>query len=662
MNALKQLSREPVAWVIFSLILVITPHLPRFPFWSIILISILFIWRVVCIKHAKWLPSKWLLIFITLVSTIGIFFHFGTLFGKTAGSVLLSILLAVKLHESQSRRDYMLLISLSFFIIVTNFLFSQSIFTLFFMLSIVIVLVMSMISINQDSAPVSINQKFRLASKLLLQSVPLMLIMFLLFPRISGPLWKLPDEQQTATTGLSDTMTPGNISELIQSNAVAFRVKFNSPVPAQQQLYWRALVLWYFDGRSWEQGRQNITPAPSMYMTGETTDYTITLEPHQQRWLYALDMPTKVPSKINYTRNYVLEAQKKVTSLYQYSISSALNYNIQVEMSPWEKNAGLKFPEHANPQTIALGRELARQYQNPVEIVNHVLKLFNQQEFHYTLKPPLTLGFDPVDQFLFQTRRGFCEHYSSSFTLLMRAADIPARIVLGYQGGTLNPVNQVMTINQSDAHAWAEVWLEKRGWVRVDPTASIAPQRVERNLAAALEAGEQRPFHMQINSGIIKDILFYWDAVDNQWNQWVIGYDSALQKRLLETALSHRVDLSEIILLMVTGFMLGLIAISLYIIKPWKKEKPDPVVEIYHKFCKKLSNNGVERMPYEGPLDFSARAVAQFPAQKNTIQLITRLYIRLRFQSADKLGQLEQFRQYTRKFRPELRAEKQRPR
>ncbi len=656
MNALRQLSREPVAWVVFSLILVISPHLPRFPFWSIILISILFIWRVVCIKHKKWLPPKWLLIFITLVSSAGIFFHFGTLFGKTAGSVLLSILLAVKLHESQSRRDYMLLISLSFFIIVTNFLFSQSIFTLIFMLSIVIVLVMSMISINQDYAPVSISQKFRLASKLLLQSIPLMLIMFILFPRISGPLWKLPEEQHSATTGLSNTMTPGNISELIQSNAVAFRVKFSTPIPLQQQLYWRALVLWYFDGRSWEQGRQNITPAPSMYIAGKTTDYTITLEPHQQHWLYALDIPTKVPSKINYTRNYVLEAQKKVTSLYQYSVSSALNYNIQVEMSLWEKSAGLKFPPQANPQTIALGRELARQYQQPVEIVNHVLQLFNQQEFHYTLKPPLTLGFDPVDQFLFQTRRGFCEHYSSSFALLMRAAGIPARIVLGYQGGTLNPVNQVMTIHQSDAHAWTEVWLEKRGWVRVDPTASIAPQRIERNLEAALEAGEQRPFHMQINSGIIKDMLFYWDAVDNQWNQWVIGYDSVLQKKFLETALSHRVDLSEIILLMVLSFMLGLIAISLYIIKPWKKEQRDPIVEIYHKFCKKLSSSGIERMPYEGPLDFSVRATAQFPAQKNTIQLITRLYIRLRFQSTNNPRQLEQLRQYTRKFRPEKQS------
>ncbi|VAW61811.1 FIG001454: Transglutaminase-like enzymes, putative cysteine proteases [hydrothermal vent metagenome] len=655
MNTLKQLSQEPVAWVILSLILVISPHLPRFPVWSILLISALFFWRVLCIRHPRWLPSKWLLLLITIIASTGIFFHFGTLFGKTAGSVLLSILLAVKLHESKSQRDYMLLISLSFFIIVTSFLFSQSIFTLLFMLVIVIMLVISMISINQGNSPVSINQKFRLATKLLLQSIPLMLIMFLLFPRISGPLWKLPNEQQSATTGLSDTMAPGNISDLIQSNAVAFRARFKDSIPLQHQLYWRALVLWYFDGRSWEQGKQNISPSSSVHMSGETIEYTVTLEPHQQKWLYALDVPTGVPSKINYTRNYVLEAQEKIISLYQYTVSSALSYNIQIEISPWEKSAGLKIPPLSNPETIALGQKLAQQYQQPAEIISHVLKLFNQQDFHYTLKPPLTPGFNPVDQFLFQTRRGFCEHYASSFTLLMRAAGIPARIILGYQGGTINPFNQVMTVRQSDAHAWSEVWLENRGWVRIDPTAVIAPQRVEHNLEAALEEGEIRPFHMQINSGIIKDILFYWDAVDNQWNQWVIGYDSTLQKRLLQTALSRHIELSEIILLMVISFMLVLIMIAIYIIKPWKKEKRDPVVEIYHTFCRKLSNTGVTRMSFEGPLDYSLRAIEQLPEQKSHIQLITRLYIKLRFQSVNNEKQLNQFRQRTRKFRPGFR-------
>ncbi|VAW68345.1 FIG001454: Transglutaminase-like enzymes, putative cysteine proteases [hydrothermal vent metagenome] len=654
MNKLKQLSEQPVAWVMFSLILAVTPHLPRFPVWSILLISVLFFWRVLCIKHSHWLPPKWILLFITIATCIGIFFHFGTLFGKTAGSVLLSILLAVKLHESKSRRDYMLLISLSFFIIVTNFLFSQSIFTLLLMIATVIVLIMSMISINQDDSGVSVHQKFRLALKLFLQSIPLMLIMFLLFPRISGPLWKLPDEQQNATTGLSDTMSPGNISNLIQSSAVAFRAEFKNQIPLQHQLYWRALVLWHFDGRSWEKGKQNITPSPSLHINGETTQYTVTLEPHQQRWLYALDMPTKVPANINYTRDYVLEAREKINSLYRYSLASAIDYSIALELSPWEKNAGLKIPPASNPETRALGSALAQQYHKPIDIVNHVLELFNQQDFHYTLKPPLTLGFDPVDQFLFQTRRGFCEHYTSSFVLLMRAAGVPARVVLGYQGGTLNPVNQVMTIRQSDAHAWSEVWLKKRGWVRIDPTAAIAPQRVERNLQAALEKGEKRPFHMRINSGIIKEMLFYWDAVDNQWNQWVIGYDTALQQTVLQAVLSKRLQLSEIILLMTISFVLVLIIMSLYIMKPWQKKKLDPVIKVYYKFCKKLSDKGITRMPYEGPLDFSIRAAEHFPEQKASIMLITRLYIKLRFQSVNTPKQLEQFKSCTGKFRPRV--------
>ncbi len=253
---LKGLTQQPVFWVVLSIALVITPHLPRFPLWSVFLIAALFIWRLVCIKHVRWLPPKWLLLLIIIVAAWGLFMHFGTVFGKTAGSVFLSLLLAIKLHESQSRRDYMLLIALSFFIIVTNFLFSQSIPTVLFMLLSVIVLLMSMIHINLaqntngNSHSLSHRDKLKLASRMLLQALPLMLVMFVLFPRISGPLWQLPEEKNVAVSGLTDRMTPGNISALIQSSALAFRAEFDGQPPPQPQLYWRALVLWTFDGRS----------------------------------------------------------------------------------------------------------------------------------------------------------------------------------------------------------------------------------------------------------------------------------------------------------------------------------------------------------------------------------------------------------------------------
>lgn len=649
---LKALSQHPAFWVVSSLILVIAPHLSRFPTWSITLIFGLFLWRLICIRHPGWKIPKWLLAIITIGSSFGIFIYFGTFLGKTAGSVLLSLLLVIKLHESFSRRDYMMLISLSFFIIVTNFLFSQSIPTVLYMLTIILVLVMSMISINQDNAPVGIQVKFKLALKMMLQAIPLMLIIFVFFPRTTGPLWSLPDDQHSSNTGLSDTMSPGNISNLIKSNSPAFRVSFSDNIPNQNQLYWRALVLWYFDGRTWEKGSQNQTPSPTILTSPPIVSYTITMEPHQKNWLFALDIPAGKPDSTFYTNDFVLRSKDKITSLYQYRLKSSLNYIIQSNISIWEKSAGLKIPANTNIKTIELGKRLATQYNEPEDIVKHMLLFFNQQNFHYTLKPPATPGFDPVDQFIFDTQRGFCEHYASSFTLIMRAAGIPARVVLGYQGGTKNPLNNVLTIRQSDAHAWSEVWLQNRGWVRVDPTAAIAPQRIEQNLDAALDPDESRPFHMQFSGSILRNLMFYWDALDNQWNLWVVGYDARLQQKLLESMLNQKIVLADLILLMVVSFFIVLFIVLLFIIKPWRKQAVDPVVKIYNIFCKKLSVQGIKREIYEGPVDFAERAIKQLPEQKNTILLITRLYTRLRYEALHSDRQFDQFRQLTRKFKP----------
>jgi len=516
-----------------------------------------------------------------------------------------------------------------------------------------IVLVIGMISINQDSAPLDLNYKFKFSVKILLQSIPLMLIMFMLFPRISGSLWQLPSEKPSALSGLSDTMSPGNISNLIKSNSVAFRVKFRGTIPQQQNLYWRAVVLWYFDGNTWEIGMQNISQLATLYsLSDDIISYTVTLEPHQKDWLYALDMPFNVPDSLIYTNNYNLRAKHKIDSLYQYEISSVMEYIIQAKITPWERSSGLKIPFNTNPETIQMGNKLSRQYDSNEDIVNHVLELFNKENFHYTLRPPLTPGFNSVDQFLFDTRRGFCEHYASSFTLLMRAAGIPARVVMGYQGGTVNPLNQVMTVRNSDAHAWSEVWLEDKGWVRIDPTAAIAPQRIERNLEAALDPSESRPFHMQINNGFIRDVLFYWDAADNQWNQWVVGYDKEFQQRLLEDILSRKVEISDIILLMVISFTLMMLILALFIMKPWYYQKLDPVVKIYNSFCKKLATKGVCRKPYEGPIDYTQRVIRVFPEQRNSIELIIRLYTKLRYEAISSDRQLEQFRYQVKKFKP----------
>lgn len=649
-NKYHYLIKDPAFWATIPLIVVLLPHFQRFPLWIPVIIFALVIWRISAINKLNRLPRKWVLFAIIILASIGTVFNYGTLFGKNAGTAILAVLLAVKSLESRKQRDYMLLIGLSFFLVVTNFLFSQGIPTVIFMLFIVLLLIVSMISINENHAAIHLKEKTKLASIYILQAFPLMLILFVLVPRIPGPIWKLPDDAKTGRTGLSESMSPGNISQLIQSNEVAFRVLFKDEIPPQEKLYWRALVLWYFDGRSWEIGEQNRNPRPTLEAFGKAVEYNITLEPHSKKWLFALDMPIAGPNDSVYNNNFLLRAQHNIESLYKYDVKSHLNYIIEHELSIWEKNAGLFFPEDANLKTIALGRKWKKQFSHPEDIIKHALTKFNKENYKYTLRPPLTLGFNPVDQFLFDTQQGFCEHYSSAFTLLMRAAGIPARVILGYQGGDLNPLNNYLSVRQSDAHAWSEVWLENKGWVRVDPTAAIAPERIEQNLDAAIGENEYRPLHMHLNTGIFRSIKLYWDAIDNGWKQWVIGYDSKLQNKLLSAILNKKITTGDMTILLIVCLAIATIIITFIIFSNSSEKTKDPVLIIYNRFCKKLSKKGITREAYEGPVDFSIRAGTYFPEQKNTINLITQIYINFRFKSKGNPDQLNKMKLLVKKM------------
>ncbi|MDQ1362789.1 MAG: protein-glutamine gamma-glutamyltransferase [Pseudomonadota bacterium] len=647
---LHTITRDPVFWVILPLALVIIPHLQRLPLWMPALIVLLFAVRLGAVIQPALMPRKFWLFVVAVFVSIGTVMHYGTLFGKAAGTAILICLLGIKLLESCSTRDYMLLIALSFFIIVTNFLFTQNIPTALFMLCTVVVLVMSLITLHQGSAALDLRWRLRAASRLVALAIPLMLVMFILFPRISGPLWHLPDDALSGRTGLSDTMTPGNIAQLIQSDELAFRVEFSSNKPAQDKLYWRALVLWQFDGRSWKPGKQNENTRPTLEGFGNPVGYTITLEPHDKTWLFALDMPKQVPANAQYNNNFLLRSKDKITSPYRYSLQSFLEYRIEYELSRWENNAGLTLPPDSNPRTVQLAQQWRTRFDNDEDIVRHALQQFNRQNYVYTLQPPPTLSANPVDEFLFESRRGFCEHYASSFTLLMRAAGIPARVVLGYQGGTVNPVNNVLTVRQSDAHAWSEVWLQNRGWVRVDPTAAIAPNRVERNLDSALGADEIRPLYMQIDNSVLRQMKFYWDAIDNRWKQWVIGYGPKLQQQLLQSLFNRDIHYSEMTFMLMTA--IGAITLLLAWLSFRSKTiaETDPAQKLYNRFCKRLARQGVPRARSEGPLDFARRAAQQFPSQQPAIDLITKIYINSRYRSQVQADQIEKMKILIRKL------------
>jgi transglutaminase-like putative cysteine protease len=286
---------------------------------------------------------------------------------------------------------------------------------------------------------------------LLLQAIPLMLVLFLLFPRIQGPLWGLPHDAHAGLSGLSDNMSPGSLNSLILSDAVAFRAAFRGRIPEAKALYWRGPVLWDYDGRTWTAPRFvfNANELPS----GEPTiEYTVTLEPHNKRWLFALEMPTQRPPRAVATRDMQLLSATPVRSRMRYDMSSQLQAAYGAEDGESILQRALQLPEGYNPRTLDHAKELRRKYRDDRQLVSAVLTDFRNENFVYTLSPPL-LGQHAVDEFLFDTRRGFCEHYASAFTVLMRAVGIPARVVTGYQGGQVNPVGDYVLIRQADAHA-----------------------------------------------------------------------------------------------------------------------------------------------------------------------------------------------------------------
>jgi protein-glutamine gamma-glutamyltransferase len=486
---------------------------------------------------------------------------------------------------------------------------------------------------------------------LLLQALPLALLLFLLFPRLQGPLWGLP-QQGAAQTGLSDRMSPGDFGQLTLSDEIAFRVEFSTPPPSPNALYWRGPVLWDFDGRTWQTRFSVPTTSVRVEALGRPITYAITLEPHRQRWLFLLGLPRELPAKVASIETSLgpdLQWLSKtaITQRLRYQIDADLDYRFEADgLSATSRSRTLALPE-GNPQARALAAQWVKQTANQAAseqaIVNQALAHFRNEAFFYSLKPPL-LGENSVDDFLFVSRRGFCEHYASAFVVLMRAAGIPARVVTGYQGGELNPLGNYWIVRQRDAHAWAEVWLPNLGWTRVDPTAAVAPNRVERGLNAALPANERPAGLLTLNTNWLMPLRQGWDLINNQWNQWVLGYNQDRQREFLARLNPFLSTWQGMAWgLAAAGGVLLLIA-SLWAIPRLARVKRDPASQIYTRFCQKLQRHGIVRGDAEGAADFAQRAAQLRPDIAEPIRLITQLYLGLRYgqAGADRLAQLKQ--------------------
>ena len=631
---IKQISREQadhtaVLTVSYSFLLSMLPHFLHLPLWVTGFTLFALIWRSAqSFGYIGTIP-KWLLVPLVVIGGISVFAQYWTIVGRDPGLALLTVMTAFKFLESKTHRDILILIFLCYFLLTTHFLFGQTILIAIYMLFTVIIITSTLITINQRDNSIPLQTRLKSASKMIGLSIPIMLILFVLVPRIPGPLWGLTQEQRGGITGLSDTMSPGEISNLVSSNEVAFRVTFNGSIPPQQKLYWRGPVMVKFDGKTWSQAQHKRITRINRDKAEDLKSYTITLEPNGKKWLFGLDIPVQVPASSYLNTEFQLTSDKLINDLKRYTISSQLNYRIGLDESFEYLIEAEKYHETRNPQTFALGKQWARQFNSDIEIVNHALNMFTTQEFIYTLQPP-RLGLHSSDEFLFNTRRGFCEHYANSFALLMRAAGIPTRIVTGYQGGELNQVGNYLIVRQSDAHAWTEVWIEDEGWTRVDPTAAVSPDRIEKGLDQALSDNFES-FKIGKRSPILSKLLYRWDNLQHNWNDMILNYDHRKQANFLQKLGLGIRSWGDMVLTLV---MCLVFVTGIYWIIALYKERPAPIAEyekIINQLLKKLARSGYKRAPSEHVYEFLDRLKAQHNFKDSQLEKIFETYSKIKY-------------------------------
>ncbi len=642
------LTLSQIRWVGAMLIAAQLPQAPYVPLWialfGITLVGLrLWLARRDATRRTAAparIPSWTLVLFAIAAAWFVRVSYGGHLAGREPSVAFLFILVGIKFLESRTRRDGTLLVCLASFLLITPFLSSQSPFAALMAVPAMLLLGGTLDALNRGAAPAPPWRRTLLRiGAMLLQGLPLAAMLFLMFPRLSAPLWGLPQDY-AAQSGLSDTMAPGMISELSLSDAVAFRVDFDGPVPPASQRYWRGPVLTRFDGRVWsallQRGSGEFTP-------DERGDYryTVTLEPSNKPWLFALELPTRLPQLAGNTDDFTdpgrmvmltpdrqLITRAAITQVTRYTQVSALRDHFPAASALDVRLA--KLPARGNPRTRELALALRERHPEDRDYVAAVLAMFHDEAFVYTLTPPL-LPTDPVDMFLFDERRGFCEHFASAFTVLLRDAGIPARVVTGYQGGEINPRGGYMIVRQSDAHAWSEALVDGE-WQRFDPTAAVAPSRIERGMASALPAGEPVPLFARLDGGWLKSAQLTLDALNHAWRRDIVGFNDARQRDLwrdLNITARNAPWIMGLAALLVGGWGAALLALL-----AWRRRHVERTTALWHAACTRLAAAGLPRMPHEGPLDYARRASARWPQFAIAFAAIAESYAALRYGGA----------------------------
>lgn len=550
---------------------------------------------------------------------------------------MLVALTMLKFLELNSLRDYMLVVFLCLFIALTSFLYSQSMVLGVYLMLVVIFLFAVMMYLNHSQKQ-GVLRILKRSSILVLTAFPIAVLFFVLFPRIQGGLIGLPGDSHSGLSGLSDSMKPGSINELNLSEKVAFRVEFSGLVPAQPQRYWRAIVLEQYEDGEWKEvdDEKQVTERSINYSRDEILEYSILQEPSNKKWVFALDMPVQKPADMKWGPGYTLRSRGAIRDRLQTQLISALDYSF-AEISERELESNFDVSAVSGERIMQLATTLYQQSGSDRGYIKTVLDYYRNNNFIYSLQPP-RLGEHPVESFMLDSRKGYCEHFASSFTVMMRLAGIPARVVIGYQGGEWNEQGNYMIVRQSDAHAWSEVWLDGSGWTRIDPTSAVAPERIEYGLDAIrqlIEQGQQlgtisdEKIKLLLDQSFyvrsIKGLRMFWDGVNTRWYRWVIGYGKEKQLGLLKWLGFSGAYWRDLIILLIALVTLLLLLQSWVLFH--RKRLVDPSLLWYQKFCKRLARVGIHRQESEGPYRFAQRVCSLRPDLQTGVMMVTNTYI-----------------------------------
>ncbi|MDZ7865324.1 DUF3488 and transglutaminase-like domain-containing protein [Acidovorax sp.] len=614
-------------FLLFATAWVIAPQVANLPAWASAMAFGMLLWRGWMAWSGRPLPGRWLLTVLVIVAVGGTLLTHRTILGRDAGVTLMVMMLAFKTLELRARRDAMVIFFLGFFTMLSNFFFSQSLLTAAAMLVALLGLLTALVNAHMPVGRPPLAQTFRIAGTMALLGAPIMVALFMLFPRMS-PLWGMPGDNLTGRSGLSGTMKIGDMAEIALDERVAIRLRFEgapTDIPQQSMLYFRGPVMAAFDGRQWqaEPFREDsawaarVAVPANLQTRGPAVRYEVTLEPQRQPWLMVLEATPEAPQVPNMQAYMTQDLQwmttRPITDVLRYQAVSYPDFRHGPQESIRQLRVYTELPPGFNPRTLALAAEMradpALAGASTQVLVNAVLQRLRTGGYGYSLEPGV-FGEHTADEFWFDRKEGFCEHISSAFVILMRALDIPARIVTGYQGGERNPVDGYWTVRNADAHAWAEVWMEGRGWVRVDPTGAVSPGRVGQFQRLRAPEGAFASAMGTISPGMVQNLRAIWEAVNNGWSQWVLNYSQSRQFDLLKALGFESPSWQD--LTTVLGVLIVLAASGGGLWTLWERSQHDPWLRLLARVRQRLAKAGLVLPDTLPPRSMAQQVTAHF--------------------------------------------------